>query len=65
MQVKYPNVILESLPDDNAIAVVGAVIRALRRAGVSPRDIDNYQLDALSGDYQHLMSVTMKTVDVQ
>ena len=71
MPIKYPHVKLDILPDDgsddyrlNSLAVVGAVIRALRRAGVAPRDIDNYQLDALSGDYNHLMSVTMETADI-
>tara|TARA_R110002110_G_scaffold315391_1_gene528503 strand:- start:195 stop:398 length:204 start_codon:yes stop_codon:yes gene_type:complete len=66
IEVKYPNVSVTLVGTDcSALAVVGAVIRALRKAGVAPRAIDDYQAEALSGDYNHLLSVTMETVEVE
>ena len=66
MNVKFPEVTVSLVgTDSSALAVVGAVIRALRRAGVAPRAIDDYQAAALSGDYDHLLSVTMETVEVE
>jgi len=64
-KVKYPNVSVPLVGSDgNSLAVVGAVIKALRKAGVSPREIDNYQNEALSDDYSHLLTVTMATVEL-
>jgi hypothetical protein len=66
MNVKFPEVTVSLVgSDSSALAVVGAVIRALRKAGVAPRAIDDYQAEALSGDYNHLLSVTMETVEVE
>ena len=66
MNVKFPEVSVTLVgTDSSALAVVGAVIRALRRAGVAPRAIDDYQAAALSGDYDHLLQVTLQTVDVE
>jgi cobalamin biosynthesis protein CbiG len=66
MNVKFPEVSVTLVgTDGSSLAVVGAVIRALRRAGIKPRAIDDYQAEALSGDYNHLLQVTMATVDVE
>ena len=66
MSVKFPEITVSLVGSDgSALAVVGAVIRALRKAGVAPRAIDDYQAEALSGDYNHLLSVTMETVEVE
>lgn len=50
--------------DGNAFAVMGKVIKALRKNGVSQEDISKYQEEAMSGDYDNLLVVTMKTVTV-
>tara|TARA_R110002110_G_scaffold107257_1_gene268306 strand:+ start:122 stop:322 length:201 start_codon:yes stop_codon:yes gene_type:complete len=66
MSVKFPEVSVTLVgTDGSALAVVGAVIRALRKAGIPPRAIDDYQAEALSGDYDHLLQVTLQTVDVE
>ncbi len=46
--------------DGNAFAVMGAVRRALRQAGNSSEVIDAYTDEAKSGDYDHLLAVSME-----
>ncbi len=46
--------------DGNAFAIMGKVARALRQAG-KPELVK----PAMSGDYDHLLQITMKYVDVQ
>ena len=48
--------------DGNAFAIIGMVCRAMRRARVSVEDIDEYKKEATSGDYDHLLRTTMRTV---
>lgn len=50
--------------DGNAFAVIGAVQRALRNAGASHDDIEQYHSEAMSGDYDNLLRTTMKWVEV-
>ncbi len=50
--------------DGNAFAIMGKVARALRLAG-KPELVKPYMEEATSGDYDHLLQVTMKYVDVQ
>jgi len=50
--------------DGNAFAVMGAVQKVLRRSGYSPEDVKKYLAEATSGDYDHLLQVTMRWVDV-
>lgn len=51
--------------DGNAFLIMGAVTKALREAGVSKDEIDAYLKSAMSGDYDHLLRVTMQTVAVE
>ncbi len=63
--VKFPNVEVELVGrDGNAFAILGAVKTAMRRGGVSPEDISAYMKEAMAGDYDHLLLVTMQTVEV-
>ena len=50
--------------DGNAFSIMGRVTRALRKAGYSSDDVSEYKRDAMSGDYNNLLSVTMRWVDV-
>lgn len=50
--------------DGNAFAILGQVQKAMRRAGVPADEIKAYMDDATSGDYDHLLQVTMQTVEV-
>lgn len=65
MEVKFPNVSVELTgTDGNAFSIMGRVSGALRDAGASQEDIEEYRNDAMSGDYDNLLVVTMRTVDV-
>jgi hypothetical protein len=48
--------------DGNAFAIMGRVKQALRRAGADKEYIDKYLGEATSGDYDHLLVVSMKYV---
>ncbi len=49
--------------DGNAFAIMGQVGKALKRAG-HRNMVDEYVAEATSGDYDHLLQVTMKYVHV-
>ena len=50
--------------DGNAFAIMGRVKKALRRAGADKEYVDKYLNEATSGDYDHLLVVSMEYVDV-
>ena len=50
--------------DGNAFVIMGTVCTALRKAGMADK-IAEYQKKATSGDYDHLLQVTMEYVDVE
>jgi hypothetical protein len=50
--------------DGNAFSIMGAVTKAMRRAGVSSEEQDQYFKEATSGDYNQLLVTTMKWVNV-
>lgn len=65
-QVKYPDIEVQlSGEDGNAFAVMGAVRKALRRAGVSSEEINEYSKESTSGDYDHLLRTAMQWVTVR
>lgn len=65
MTPKFEHIEVELIGNDgNAFAIMGKVIKALRKNGVSKEDIDKYEEEAMSGDYDNLLAVTMKTVTV-
>jgi hypothetical protein len=49
--------------DGNAFAILGTVSRALKRAGYQ-KEAKEYMAEAMSGDYDHLLQVTMEYVNV-
>ena len=51
--------------DGNAFAVMGAVRKALRKAGADKEYVDQYFEEAMSGDYNHLLATSMKYVDAR
>jgi hypothetical protein len=51
--------------DGNAFSIMGRVKKALRRAGADKEYIDKYLNEATSGDYDHLLVVSMEYVDVE
>ena len=50
--------------DGNAFSIMGRVKKALKQAGADQEYIDKYLGEATSGDYDYLLSVSMKYVDV-
>lgn len=50
--------------DGNAFAIIGRVQRALRKAGASEGDVNEYLDEAMDGDYDHLLQTTMEWVEV-
>jgi hypothetical protein len=50
--------------DGNAFAVMGAVKSALKEAGASKDELDQYLADSMSGDYDNLLRVAMEWVEV-
>jgi len=64
--VKYPDVTVKLVGEDgNAFAILGRVTKAMRRAGLDKKTIDEYLTEAKSGDYDNLLAVTMAWVDVE
>ena len=62
---KYDNINVDLIGQDgNAFAILGAVTKAMRRAGVSQEERDLYTKEATSGDYNHLIATTMDWVEV-
>jgi hypothetical protein len=62
---KYPKVVVQlSGEDGNALAIVGRVRQAMRDANVPKIDITDFQLQALSGNYDNVLQTCMKWVTV-
>jgi hypothetical protein len=49
----------------NAFAILGKVTRALRKAGFDEEYVQKYLEEAKSGNYDHLLQVTMEFVEVE
>jgi hypothetical protein len=63
---KYPAVKVQlSGADNNALAIMGAISAALRRACVSDEEITLFLEESTSGDYDDLLVTAMKWVDVR
>lgn len=66
MGVKYPNVTVAlSEMDGNAFSIIGATRKALRRAGVSEDEIQQFSDEAKNGDYLHLIETVMEWVEAE
>jgi hypothetical protein len=63
-EVKLPDVHVQlSRQDGNAVLIMGRVMAAMRKAGHGDLCAE-YQAEAMSGDYDNLVQVTMRWVDV-
>ena len=62
--VRYPHIRVNLVGEDaNALAILGQVSRAMKRARVSQDEIDEFRREAMSGNYDHLLQTVMSTVD--
>lgn len=50
--------------DGNAFAIMGKVTKAMKRANIDSSIIEEYKKEAMSGDYDNLLRVTMEYVEV-
>jgi len=50
--------------DGNAFAIMGKVKRALRDAGATDEEVTQYLNDSQAGDYNNLLQVACKWVNV-
>lgn len=65
MTPRYPNVTVQLTGNDgNAFAILGAVGKALRKAGAPKADQDAFMAEAMGGDYDNLLATAMRWVDV-
>ena len=51
--------------DGNAFSIMGNIKRALERSGADKEFIDKYIREATSRDYNHLLTVSMKYVNIE
>ena len=51
--------------DGNVFSIMGRVKKALFRAGADKEYVDKYLNEATAGDYDNLLVVSMKYVDVE
>jgi len=66
METKYPDIEVKLVGEDgNAFAIMGRVMRALKDAGVSKEEIDQYYAESTSGDYDNLLATAVRWVSVQ
>jgi hypothetical protein len=64
--VKFPDITVKLLgKDGNAFAVMGAVNKALQGGAVPKNERDVYMQESMSGDYDNLLRVAMKWVNVE
>lgn len=65
MSPKYPNVKVKLVGEDgNAFFILGRVAQAMRRSGISNEEIEKFQEEATSGDYDNLLAIVMGCVNV-
>jgi len=63
--MKYPDVHVKlSGEDGNAFAIIGAVQRGMKRAGISVEERNAFFAEATSGDYDNVIQTAMRWVDV-
>lgn len=49
--------------DGNAFSIMGYVRRAMKETGFTREEIEAYTKDATSGDYKHLLVVSIDIID--
>jgi hypothetical protein len=61
----YPDIEVQLTGEDgNAFFIIGRVTKALRRAGVENDMIESFTNEAMSGDYDNVLTTSMRWVAV-
>ncbi len=64
--VKHPEITVELIGyDGNAFLILGRCSQAMRRAGLSQEERDEFQKEATSGSYDDLLATCMKWFNVE
>ena len=62
---KYPEIEVALVGEDgNAVAIMGRVSNALKKAGVSQDEINAYLDESMSGNYDNLLATAVNWVSV-
>lgn len=62
---KYPEIEVQLTgKDGNAIMIMGSVSKALRRGGASSNEVKQFMTEAMSGDYDNVLSTAAAWVQV-
>jgi len=65
MVPKFPHIKVTLFgTDGNHFAIMGVVIKEMKRSGVSASVINDFRAEATAGDYDHLLQTCMRYVDV-
>ena len=65
MEPRYPDITVPLAGEDgNAFMILGRMRKALRRADVPKEEIEEFQEQATSGDYDDLLRTCMEWVNV-
>lgn len=65
-EVKFPYVTVQlSGEDGNAFSIIGRVGSALRKAGASQQDVNQFTDEAMSGDYDNVIRTAARWVNVE
>ena len=63
---RYPEAVAQlSGEDGNAFMIIGRVRTALRRAGAPADELEAFQTEAMSGDYDALLRTAMRWATVR
>ena len=64
-EVKHPEIHVQLVDQDgNAFAIIGRCLSAMRQAGLSKEERDEFQKEATSGNYNNLLITCMEWFDV-
>jgi len=61
---KYNTTVELAGHDGNAFAIMGRVSSALKKAGATKEEVDQYMEESMSGDYNNLIRVATEWVEV-
>ena len=65
MMPKYPQVNVKMVGEDgNAFSIIGRVLTAMRKGGVTVAEVKKCQDEMMEGDFDHLLQTVMKWVNV-
>ena len=63
--VRFPDVYVDLLNiDSNAFSIIGTTRAALRRAGATSEELDEFMSEATDGDYDHLLRTVIQWVNI-